>query len=84
MWNRIMDFFKKNKRRPSKYRPDERMLRNWVKYNIRRMRDGQMPAARQKRMQQLLAVGELLKRVNQYHYKHTGDVDAPTFAAKQH
>ena len=38
MWDAVMLFLKENKRRPSKYKPEEHDLRNWVKYNVKRMR----------------------------------------------
>lgn len=66
MWTSVMRFFKEQQRRPSKYKPEEHYLRNWVKYNIRRMRRGDLPADRQQRMQQLIEEGERLRRVNQY------------------
>ena len=55
MWDAVMLFLKENKRRPSKYKPEEHDLR---------MRSGQMPANRLERMQQLLDEGERLRRVN--------------------
>ena len=60
MWDAVMLFLKENKRRPSKYKPEEHDLRNWVKYNVKRMRSGQMPANRLER----------LRRVNQHVYTH--------------
>ena len=36
MWNAVMLFLKENKRRPSKYKPEEHDLRNWVKYRCTR------------------------------------------------
>ena len=70
MWDAVMLFLKENKRRPSKYKPEEHDLRNWVKYNVKRLRSGQMPANRLERMQQLLDEGERLRRVNQHVYIH--------------
>ena len=40
------------------------------KYNVKRMRSGQMPANRLERMQRLLDEGERLRRVNQHVYTH--------------
>lgn len=70
MWMMMMDFFKKNNRRPSKYKPEERDLHNWVKYNCKRLRAGKLQTDRLDRMNELLAEGERLKRINQYQYKH--------------
>lgn len=83
MWKTVMNFFKKNRRRPSKYCTEERMLCNWVKYNIRRMRSGQMLPGRLERMHLLLDEGERLKRVNQYHYKLTGGSAVPATASRR-
>lgn len=33
MWQSYMDFMKENGRRPSKYKPEERTLVNWLKHN---------------------------------------------------
>lgn len=71
MWTSVMCFFKEQQRRPSKYKPEEHDLRNWVKYNIQRMRRGDLPADRQQRMKQLIEEGERLRRVNQYCYSHS-------------
>ena len=38
MFNSYIDFIKTNKRCPSKYKPEERNLVNWAKYN-RKMRN---------------------------------------------
>ena len=70
MWTSMMDFFKENKRRPSKYKPEERDLHNWVKYNCKRMRSGKLPASRLQRLEDMLNECERLKRINQYQYKH--------------
>ena len=32
MWQQYMDFLHENKRRPSKYKPEERDLVNWAKH----------------------------------------------------
>lgn len=71
MWQDMMDFFRKNRRRPSKHKPEERDLHNWAKYNLRRMREGKMSDLRVERMEALLAESERLKRVNQFLYKHS-------------
>lgn len=70
MWMMMMDFFRKNNRRPSKYKPEERDLHNWMKYNCKRMRSGKMPERRLELLKEMMAEGERLKRVNQYQYKH--------------
>ena len=70
MWTSMMKFFEENKRCPSKYKPEERDLHNWVKYNCKRLRSGKLSASRMQRMEEMLAEGERLKRINQYQYKH--------------
>ena len=32
-WNAVMDFMEANKRRPSKYEPEERNAWNWLRHN---------------------------------------------------
>ncbi len=66
MWTSMMTFYTEQQRRPSKYRPEEHDLLNWMKYNVRRFRSGNMPLSRQQRMQQLISENDRLRRVNQY------------------
>ena len=69
-WNKryqdVMDFMEKNHRNPSKYVDAERGLRNWVKQQKKLMNAGALEGQRLKMFNELLALGEKYKRVNQY------------------
>lgn len=58
-YNEVKAFIENNKRNPSKYVDSERGLRNWVKQQKKLMNAGKM-------FNELLALGERYKRVNQY------------------
>ena len=62
----VMDFMEKNHRNPSKYVDAERGLRNWVKQQKKLMNAGALEGQRLKMFNELLALGERYKRVNQY------------------
>ena len=65
-YNEVVAFIEKNKRNPSKYIPEERGLRNWVKQQKKLMNAGVLEGQRLQRFNELLALGEKYKRVNQY------------------
>ena len=69
-WNKryqdVMDFMEKNHRNPSKYVDAERGLRNWVKQQKKLMNAGALEGQRLKMFNELLALGDKYKRVNQY------------------
>ena len=69
-WNKryqdVMDFMEKNHRNPSKYVDAERGLRNWVKQQKKLMNAGALEGQRLKLFNELLALGEKYKRLNQY------------------
>ena len=62
----VMDFMEKNHRNPSKYVDAERGLRNWVKQQKKLVNAGALEGQRLKMFNELLALGERYKRVNQY------------------
>ncbi len=62
----VMDFMEKNHRNPSKYVDAERGLRNWVKQQKKLMNAGALEGQRLMMFNELLALGERYKRVNQY------------------
>lgn len=66
MWQSYMDFMKENGRRPSKYKPEERTLVNWLKHNRKLVNKGEFPESRKKFLDELLQMGERLHRVNQW------------------
>ncbi len=59
-------FIETNKRNPSKYVDAERGLKNWVKQQKKLMNAGAQEGQRLKMFNELLALGDKYKRVNQY------------------
>ena len=62
----IMDFMESNKRRPSKFIPEERGMRNWWKHQQKLVNAGELKEDRVELFKVLLEVSEKYKRVNQY------------------
>ena len=65
-WQEAVDFLETNHRRPSKFVPEERDMRNWWKHNKKLLNAGQMKESRVELFNQLLALGEKYRHVNQY------------------
>jgi len=65
-YNEVKAFIEREHRNPSKYVDSERGLRNWVKQQKKLMNAGALEGQRQKMFNELLALGERYKRVNQY------------------
>ena len=65
-FNEVIKFIEDNKRNPSKYVDSERGLRNWVKQQKKRLNAGELKEVRIKLLNQLLEIGEIFKRKNQY------------------
>ena len=65
-YNEVVMFIETNKRNPSKYVDEERGLRNWVKQQKKLMNAGALEGQRLEMFNELLALGEKYKRVNQY------------------
>ena len=65
-WREAIDFLETNHRRPSKFVPEERDMRNWWKHNKKLMNAGTMKEDRVVLFNQLLALGEKYRHVNQY------------------
>ena len=65
-WREVMDFMKNNGRRPSKFVPEERGLRNWWKHQQKLMNAGELKAERISRFNELLVLGERYRHKNQY------------------
>lgn len=59
-------FVTTNKRRPSKYAPEERNIWNWLRHNQKLYNNGGMRPERIERFEELLALCELNRRKNQY------------------
>ena len=65
-WLTVIDFMKANKRRPSKFIPEERGMRNWWKHQQKLMNAGELKEERIPKFSVLLELGEKYKQVNQY------------------
>ena len=65
-YNELKTFIETNKRNPSKHRMEEHDLLNWLKANRKLMNAGKMKPERIKMFEELLALIEQYKRVNQY------------------
>ena len=65
-YNEVKEFIEREHRNPSKYVDAERGLRNWVKQQKKLMNAGVLDGQRLKLFNELLALGEKYKRVNQY------------------
>ena len=65
-YNEMKTFIETNKRNPSKHRMEEHDMLNWLKANRKLMNAGKMKPERIKMFEDLLALIEQYKRVNQY------------------
>jgi hypothetical protein len=65
-YNEVKDFIEREHRNPSKYVDSERGLRNWVKQQKKLLNAGALEGQRLKMFNELLALGEKYKRVNQW------------------
>jgi len=74
----IMKFIEQNKRRPSKYKPEERPMLHWIKYNKKCLAKGLLTDERKELFEQLLAKAECFRRLNQYSYFDVPHPSAPS------
>ena len=65
-YNEVKNFIETNKRNPSKFIPEERGLRNWVRHQQKLVNKGELKEERVELFKELLALKEENKRVNQY------------------
>ena len=65
-YNEVMDFIKMNKRNPSKHRLEEHNMLNWLKASRKLINAGKMKPERVEKFEELQALMEEHKRVNQY------------------
>jgi len=65
-YNELKTFIETNKRNPSKHRMEEHDMLNWLKANRKVINAGKMKPERIKMFEDLLALIEQYKRVNQY------------------
>lgn len=65
-WREVMDFMESNKRRPSKFIPEERGMRNWWKHQQKLVNAGELKEDRKELFNKVLQLGEKYRHVNQY------------------
>ena len=65
-YNEVKDFIVKNHRNPSRHNNEDHLALNWIKHNRKLMNAGNLKPDRIERFNELLALMEENKRVNQY------------------
>ena len=65
-YKEVKTFIETNKRNPSKFIPEERGLRNWVRHQQKLVNKDELKPERIEMYKELLALMEEYKRVNQY------------------
>ena len=69
-WNvryqEVKAFIETNKRNPSKFIPEERGLRNWVRHQQKLVNAGELRPERMEKFKELLEIGEKYRHKNQY------------------
>ena len=65
-YNEVRAFIEANHRNPSKYRDEEHLMLNFLKHNRKLLNRGDMKKSRQDLFNELLALVESNKHVNQY------------------
>lgn len=65
-YNEVKAFIETNKRRPSKYTPEERNAWNWLRHTQKQYSAGELKEGRVEAFKRLMALMEENKHVNQY------------------
>lgn len=65
-YNEVKEFIEREHRNPSKFIPEERGLRNWVRHQQKLVNKGELKEERVGMYKELLALSEEYRRVNQY------------------
>lgn len=65
-YKELTAFMEENHRRPSKFIPEERGMRNWWKHQQKLMNAGELKEDRVELFEKLLELGGKYKHVNQY------------------
>ena len=68
-------FILRNRRLPSKYRPEERNMVNWMKYNRKCVNRNKMVKAYAEKYERLLELCNKYRRINQYAYLKATEKD---------
>lgn len=65
-YNEVKEFTERERRNPSKFIPEERGLRNWVRHQQKLVNKDELKEERVEMYKELLALMEKYKRKNQY------------------
>lgn len=65
-YNEVKTFIETNKRNPSKYNPEEKLMVHFLKRGRKLMNAGEMPEERIEKFKELLALSEDNKHKNQW------------------
>lgn len=65
-YNEVKDFIESNQRNPSKFIPEERGLRNWVRHQQKLMNKDELKPERIELFNHLLSLAEANRHVNQW------------------
>jgi len=65
-YNEVKAFIETNKRNPSKFIPEERGLRNWVRLQQKLVNKDELKEDRKELFKKLVELGDKYRRVNQY------------------
>ncbi len=65
-YNEVKTFIEKNQRNPSKYVPEEKLMTHFLKRGRKLMNAGELKEPRLSMFEELLALCEEHRRVNQY------------------
>jgi hypothetical protein len=65
-YNEVVTFIESNKRRPSKYVPEERNAWNWLRHTQKQYGAGELKTKRVEAFEKLLGLCEENRHVNQY------------------
>lgn len=65
-YNEVKEFIEREHRNPSKFIPEERGLRNWVRHQQKLVNKDELKEERVEMYKELLALMEKYKRKNQY------------------
>lgn len=65
-YNEVVEFINTYHRNPSKHRIEEHLMLNWIKHNRKLLNKGEKKDDRVEKFNELLAMMEEYKRVNQW------------------
>lgn len=65
-YNEVKEFIEREHRNPSKFIPEERGLKNWVRHQQKLVNKGELKEERVEMYKELLALMEKNKHINQY------------------